>query len=160
MRKSFYLSLTQIRQWSHHKIDILVLQFLNNMEVSLLRRGHTRMTKPSCDACNGDAGKKQKWCMCMAQAMNCYNRDVHPGAVPLQNTIDCWVIHTFSLNKNGLICGKALYQFWELYDSLPVDLDLADRRTILCWKKASAAFIIPCFIDRQCLVGEVKIFWR
>lgn len=39
-------------QRSHYKVDILVFQFLDNVQIYFLCRGHARMAKPTSHACN------------------------------------------------------------------------------------------------------------
>ena len=89
--------------------------------------------------------------------MNGNHRDVALFAVTTQNVIYCRIVDR-RLYKNGLIHRQALYQFRKLNDQLPIDLNLSNRRLILCRLKSPLSLVIPSLIDVKSLMGKVEIF--
>ena len=54
-REDFVLQpvlLTEPGEGTHYKVNILILKFLNDMQICLLRCRHTCMTEPACNTCN------------------------------------------------------------------------------------------------------------
>ena len=62
--------LQQISQWTHHQVNILIFQFLDNMKICFLRSRHTGMPQSASYTGDGNTGKKQQRSMSMPQPMD------------------------------------------------------------------------------------------
>lgn len=98
--------------------------------------------------------------MGVPQSVDGDHRDVYPLAVPGKNTIHGRVINVFFCNKDGLIGCTPLNQFRKLDNSLPVNLNLANGRSVLGWLKSATLLVVSRFADREGLVSKIKILGR
>ena len=90
--------------------------------------------------------------MGVTESMNGDHGNVGAFAVPFQNVIDRGVVDLVLLDKDRLIFRQSAKKFGELYNDLPVDLDLPYRRLILGGEEAAFSLVVPGFIDGKRLM--------
>ena len=152
--------LTQPGKGAHNQIHILILQLLDDVDVSFLRSGHACVAKASGHTCNRDTGEQKQRGVGVPQPMNRNDRDVEALTVAGQNVIDGGVEYPLLCHKDRLIFRETLYQFGELNNRLPVNLDLTNRGGVFRRQEAPISFVIPSLADGERLVRKIKILGR
>ena len=66
---------------AHHEVDVLVLELLDDVQVSLLRGVHAGVPEALGDAGDGDAGEQEQRCVGVAQSM--HGDDGHVGSLAM-----------------------------------------------------------------------------
>ena len=115
--------LNEARDRAHHEIDVLVLEFLNNVQVGLLGGVHAGVSKTLGDAGDGDAGEQEQRCVGVAQPVHGDDGNAGALAVAFQHAVRGGVVD-LPFHKDWLILGKSLGEFGKLDDLLPVKLHL------------------------------------
>ena len=141
---------------AHDQINVLVLQFLDDVQVGLLRCVHAGMAKSLGDACDGHPRKEQQRCVGVPESVNGDDGNLRTATMPLEDAVGSRVVY-LALNEDGPVAWQGFGELGELDDELPVELHLAHRRTILRGNEPRVRLVIPGLAYGYDLSREVEI---